>query len=359
MPEMKTKFSRATPSSGAPTAPARGRRSPRNPGTNARPGRRRSPSCRASARGCSREALLAEQLEASADDLGHLEGTTLDLVEADRVDQVLGADEAHQLPQVHLGNQDPSVASEDAAQVGGEWVQVPEVHVRHRFARRLQLAHRLRDRAVGAAPADDQQLALGRPEDLERGYFPDDAGDLARAHADHLLVVGGRVAHVAGQVLLLEPADAVLEVGRAGDDPRAREGLLVAPVGEEAARLGAEGDGHRGKRGRVRKEPRLGLEIHARAAGGGDGDRAAEGRAERGADAGDLVLGLEGVDAVLLPARELVQHVARGRDRIAAEEEGPARLLRRAHEAEGGRGERPGPFSVAVVSSLTWAWKSW
>src|SRR2546422_6459603 len=51
----------------------------------------------------------------------------------------------------------------------------------------------------------------------------------------------------------------------------------------------------------------------------------------------DLVLGLEGVDAVLLPARELVQHIARGRDRVAAEEEGPARLLRRAHEAEGGR----------------------
>src|SRR2546430_7707264 len=53
-------------------------------------------------------------------------------------------------------------------------------------------------------------------------------------------MVVGVVADVAGDVLLLEPADAMLEAGRAGDRPRARECLLVAPVGLEvlAVRLG-------------------------------------------------------------------------------------------------------------------------
>src|SRR5262249_40124620 len=83
-----------------------------------------------------------------------------------------------------------------------------------------------------------------------------------------------------------------------------------------------------------REPDRLGLEVHARPARRRDGDRAAERRTERRADARDLVLRLEGDGVELLQRRELVQDVARRRDRVAAEEEGTAGLVRRRDEAE-------------------------
>ena len=65
----------------------------------------------------------------------------------------------------------------------------------------------------------------------------------------------------------------------------------------------------------------LGLERHARAGGRGHRLLAGEGRADHGADAGDLVLGLQHRAAVLpdLAAEEL-HDLGRGRDRVAAEE---------------------------------------
>ena len=61
---------------------------------------------------------------------------------------------------------------------------------------------------------------------------------------------------------------------------------------------------------------------------------------ERRADAGDLVLGLEGEDVELLERRELVQDVARRRDRVAAEEERQAGLA---------APRRRSPSAVAVL----------
>ncbi len=55
---------------------------------------------------------------------------------------------------------------------------------------------------------------------------------------------------------------------------------------------------------------------------------AAERGADGGADGGDLVLGLEGAHAEALEARQLVQDVAGGRDRVAAVEQRPAGELR-------------------------------
>ena len=70
---------------------------------------------------------------------------------------------------------------------------------------------------------------------------------------------------------------------------------------------------------------RLGLEVDARAAGGGDAEVAAEGGAEGGADAGDLVLGLQGAHAEVLVLGQLVEDVGRRRDRVDAEEQRQAR----------------------------------
>ena len=94
------------------------------------------------------------------------------------------------------------------------------------------------------------------------------------------------------------------------------------------------------------KPDRLGLQVHARSARRRDGDRTPEGRAQGGSNARDLVLGLEGVHPELLQTRELVEHVARRGDGIAAEEERPLGLLRGRHEAEGGGGV-PGDVAVA------------
>ena len=81
------------------------------------------------------------------------------------------------------------------------------------------------DRAVGRAPADEQQLAVGIAVRDGVGNVLDHGLDLGGAQADHLLVVQGLVVDVAAAVLLLEAADAVLEAGRARDRPGAGQRL--------------------------------------------------------------------------------------------------------------------------------------
>ena len=70
----------------------------------------------------------------------------------------------------------------------------------------------------------------------------------------------------------------------------------------------------------------LGLERDAGAGGGGDAQVAGEAGAQRRADAGDLVLGLEGGDAEALVLAQLVQHVRGRGDRVGAEEQRQVRL---------------------------------
>src|SRR6476646_7692458 len=85
-------------------------------------------------------------------------------------------------------------------------------------------AHRLVDRAEGRAPADHGQLgAFAAETNLLVGDRVGDAQDLGVTRVGHLLVGGGRIIDVAGTGLLLAPADAVLEDGRAGLDPWPRE----------------------------------------------------------------------------------------------------------------------------------------
>ena len=123
------------------------------------------------------------------------------------------------------------------------------------------------------------------------------------------------------------PAEERLEqVGLLGLRRQPRRGAATLDVDDDERQLdhGREAD-------------RLRLERHARARGRGDRETAGVGRADRGGDRRDLVLGLEGDDAVLLQHRQLVQDVGGGRDRIAALEERQPRLPGRGHEAEGER----------------------
>ena len=76
-----------------------------------------------------------------------------------------------------------------------------------------------------------------------------------------------------------------------------------------------------------RQAHRLALQGHARPAGGGARQVPAEGGAQGGADAGDLVLGLEGADAEVLVLRQLVEDVGRRGDRVAAQEQRQLGLL--------------------------------
>ena len=114
------------------------------------------------------------------------------------------------------------------------------MRVRDLLPRRTHAPHGGRNRAVRPAPAQHQRLRAVRVVDLELGDVLRDPGDLLRAQAHHQVVVLGVVADVAGDVLLLQTADAVLEARCARNRPWPRERLLVAPVGLEviAVRLG-------------------------------------------------------------------------------------------------------------------------
>ena len=59
-------------------------------------------------------------------------------------------------------------------------------------------------------------------------------GDLRGPRVDHVLMVGRVVADVAGDVLLFQAADAVLQAGRAGERPGPGQ-PLVALVRQERA----------------------------------------------------------------------------------------------------------------------------
>ena len=132
------------------------------------------------------------------------------------------------------------------------------------------------DRAVGAAPPDDQhvRVAVGIV-DLELRDVGRDARDLLRAQPRHQVVVLRVVRDVPGAVRLLEPADAMLETRRSRHRPRPRERLLVAQIWQELSlevRLGRKRRRDIGERRHVRQEPRLGAvceirvgeEIHRR-----------------------------------------------------------------------------------------------
>ena len=67
------------------------------------------------------------------------------------------------------------------------------------------------DRAIGASPPHDQKVALRGANDLQLGDVVGDVGNLFRAGADHVFVVGRVVTDVPRHVFLFDAADAVFQ----------------------------------------------------------------------------------------------------------------------------------------------------
>ena len=103
-----------------------------------------------------------------------------------------------------------------------------------------------------------------------------------------------------------------------------RQQVALLGLGRRARRrAGAlDVDHHQRQLDHHRQPEGLLLQDEAGAAETVNGELPGEGRADRRADGGDLVLGLEGLDAEVAEARHLVEHVAGRRDRIGAEKDG-------------------------------------
>ena len=94
---------------------------------------------------------------------------------------------------------------------------MPQVRLRDLLPLAPRAPHRRRDRAERAAPTEHEQARVFVGiVDRELGNVRRDSLDLLGAHVRLLLVVVRRVRDVAGQRVLLDAADPVLEARRAG-----------------------------------------------------------------------------------------------------------------------------------------------
>ncbi len=143
------------------------------------------------------------------------------------------ANEQPHLAEVDLGNEHLVEALQHVAEVARERVEVAQVGLRDAACPCPRArCTAVRDDAVRAAPAEDEQSPPSSSP------MTSSVGDVLRRCAAIfsarrciiLSWLSRLVADVAGDVRLLEAADAVLEAGRAGHGPRAGQRLRVARV---------------------------------------------------------------------------------------------------------------------------------
>src|SRR5580658_2003 len=175
-----------------------------------------------------------EQLFDFCFDFGLLEGLALDLAVAFGVDQKFCAQEHHELAHIHFRDEDFFVALQNIAEIARQGIQIAQVDMADAVAFLAHGFHGGGDWSGCRTPGDDQQIA-------RRIAFGNDFGNILRnpfdffgAGANHVFVVQRLVVDVAGDVLLFDAADAMLEAGGAGNGPRAREGGRITLVREKA-----------------------------------------------------------------------------------------------------------------------------
>src|SRR5579872_2907786 len=169
-------------------------------------------------------------------------------------------------------------------------------------------------RAVG-------ELAVGEQDN--RGHILDrDANRFVRRHE---AVARRHCRNNRNRRLAMTPVHGLEQVGLLGLGRHAGRRARALHVADDDRQFGLH-----------RETNRLGLQIHARARGRSDCDRATERGADRGAYARDLVLCLKSIDVKVFVARQLMQDIARWSDRVRAEEEWTARASGRDDEAHSG-----------------------
>src|SRR5437016_11089312 len=87
----------------------------------------------------------------------------------------------------------------------------------------LHLLDRRSDRTVSRSPAEHQDLSFLLTKDFHQRNVRDRAIDLFLAQADHQMVILRIVVDIAGDVLLLDAADAMLKSWSSRQGPRSEE----------------------------------------------------------------------------------------------------------------------------------------
>ena len=260
MPEMNTVFSRLTPSSRACAARSRGSRSHRNPGTSARPGRSVQ-SLLGSSIGCGCVSHCRRSEDCGARARSAVNGMPLDLVEADRRRRGTRRGPcARAGPCSSRGRGRLAVAAQHVTRFDGNGLRCTRCAWATFLPRRGAtdggaIAPHVEPQPMTSTSPSSSPCELDSPGCPGRCPRPS-----LRAAAPCFSWFSGAYEMLPVTVVLLDAADAVLEAGRARHDPRARERLGIALVGQKTSvpssshvvRLGRERPGCRAaSRGRA------------------------------------------------------------------------------------------------------------
>ena len=162
--------------------------------------------------------------------------------------------------------------------------------------------------------------ALGEQQD--RGHVLE--GDLGGLEGGVEAVRRRMGGHDGHRAFAVAPIEGLVEVGLLRLGGQAGGWAAALDVHDDQRQLGHHGEAHR-----------LGFQGEARTGGRGHREASGIGGADGGADARDLILGLERLGAQALVERELLQDGRGRRDRVGAAEERQARFLGGGEQAPG------------------------
>ena len=154
----------------------------------------------------------------------------MNFVEANRIHQILGAQNPHELAHIQFRHQNFLITLHDIAQVCRQWIQVAQVQMSHLAPLGALGLYGLRDRAVGGAPRDNQQVTFRVAYRQDVRHILNDCLNLGGADPHHIFVVQRLVVYVAGNVLFFQSADSMFQTRSAGNGPRPRQSVFISLV---------------------------------------------------------------------------------------------------------------------------------